>query len=118
MGFNCIQLMGIPDHAYYGSFGYQVTNMFAPSGRFGPPDSFRALVDDAHGLGLKVVLDICLSHASTNADDGIGDMDGSGAQYFYPGERGYHSIWDCKIYDLTKTEVVKYLINALLYYRE
>ena len=116
MGYNAIQLMAIPEHAYYGSFGYQITNLFATSSRFGTPDEFKDLCDTAHGLGLKVILDICLSHTSTNADDGIGDMDGTDSQYFYDGPRSYHTVWDCKIYDLTKTEVVRYLINALRYY--
>lgn len=118
MGYNTLQLMAVPEHAYYGSFGYQITNLFSASSRFGSPDDLKHLCDTAHGLGLRVILDFCLSHTSTNADDGIGDMDGSGCQYFYSGARGYHPVWDCKIYDLTKTEVVRYLINALRFYIE
>jgi len=116
LGFNCVQLMAIPEHAYYGSFGYQVTNLFAPSSRFGTPDEFKALVDEAHRLQLRVLLDFCLSHASTNAMDGIGDNDRSGCQYFYPGERGYHKLWDSKIYDLTKIEVIRFLLSSISYY--
>lgn len=81
LGFNSIQFMALPEHAYYGSFGYQVTNMLAISSRFGTPDELKALVDEAHRLGLRVILDICLSHASRNELDGIANNDGTYCQY-------------------------------------
>ena len=64
LGYNTIQMMAVMEHAYYGSFGYQVTSFFAPSSRYGSPDDLRELVDTAHGLGLTVLLDVVHSHAS------------------------------------------------------
>jgi len=58
------------EHAYYASFGYQVTSFFAPSSRYGTPEDLKSLVDTAHGLGLTVLLDMVHSHASKNILDG------------------------------------------------
>ena len=66
-GYNCIQLMAIMEHAYYGSFGYHVTNFFAVSSRSGEPDAFKRLVDEAHAMGLLIIIDLVHSHASSNA---------------------------------------------------
>ena len=63
LGYNTIQLMAVMEHAYYGSFGYQVTSFFAASSRYGGPEELRELVDTAHGLGLTVLLDVVHSHA-------------------------------------------------------
>jgi 1,4-alpha-glucan branching enzyme len=62
--------MAIMEHAYYASFGYQVTSFFAISSRFGTPEELKSLVDRAHELGLTVLLDVVHSHASKNAEDG------------------------------------------------
>ncbi|KAL3084432.1 hypothetical protein niasHT_035234 [Heterodera trifolii] len=70
-GYNAIQLMAIMEHAYYASFGYQVTSFFAASSRFGPPDDLKYLVDRAHQLGITVLLDVVHSHASKNVADGL-----------------------------------------------
>jgi 1,4-alpha-glucan branching enzyme len=59
------------EHAYYASFGYHVTNPFAPASRSGDPEALKALVDAAHGLGIAVLLDVVHSHISSNADDGL-----------------------------------------------
>ena len=63
LGYNTVQLMAVMEHAYYGSFGYQVTSFFAASSRYGGPEELRELVDTAHGLGLTVLLDVVHSHA-------------------------------------------------------
>lgn len=65
-GYNAIQLMAIMEHAYYASFGYQVSSFFAVSSRFGTPEQLKQLVDEAHALGIAVFLDVVHSHASKN----------------------------------------------------
>ncbi len=77
LGYNTIQLMAIQEHPYYGSFGYQVSNFFAPSFRFGTPEELMELIDTAHGMGLSVILDIIHSHAVKNEKEGVGYLDGS-----------------------------------------
>jgi len=62
-GYNAIQIMAIQEHPYYGSFGYHVSNFFAPSSRFGTPDELKHLIDAAHQMGLAVIMDIVHSHA-------------------------------------------------------
>ena len=118
LGFNCVQLMAIPEHAYYGSYGYHICNLFAPSSRCGTPDDFKSLVDRAHALGLRVILDLCISHSSKNTVDGIADMDGTDSMYFYPKPRGYQWQWDALIFDFTKTEVQRYLLSNIRYWIE
>ena len=70
--------MAIMEHAYYGSFGYQVTSFFAASSRYGTPDALKRLIDVAHGMGIFVMLDVVHSHASKNVDDGLNMFDGTG----------------------------------------
>lgn len=112
-GFNAIQLMGIPEHSYYASFGYQTTNLFAPSSRFGTPDDLRHLIDSCHNSNIWVILDICLSHASSNKLDGLANFDGKSDSYFYSGEAGWQTQWGCKVYDLTSPQVQTYLLSAV-----
>lgn len=63
LGYNVIQLMAVQEHPYYGSFGYQVANFYAPSSRYGSPDDLKELIDTAHQNGLAVILDVVHSHA-------------------------------------------------------
>ena len=63
LGYNAMQLMAVMEHPYYGSFGYHVSNFFAVSSRFGTPEELKELVDTAHGLGLRVIMDVVHSHA-------------------------------------------------------
>ncbi len=110
-GYNTLQLMGIAEHPYYGSFGYHVSNYFAVSSRFGTPDEFKQLVDTAHALGLRVILDLVHSHAVKNEDEGLSRFDGTLTQYFHSGERGHHSRWDSRVFDYGKPEVVHFLLS-------
>ena len=71
-GYNCIQIMAIQEHPYYGSFGYHVSSFFAASSRFGTPDELKQLIDTAHGLGIAVIMDIVHSHAVKNEVEGLG----------------------------------------------
>ena len=76
-GYNTIQIMAIQEHPYYGSFGYHVSNFYAPSSRFGTPEQLKALIDRAHELGIAVIMDIVHSHAVKNELEGLGRLDGS-----------------------------------------
>jgi 1,4-alpha-glucan branching enzyme len=87
LGYNAVQLMGIMEHAYYASFGYQVTNFFAISSRFGTPEELKELIDIAHGLGIVVLLDLIHSHASKNVADGLNQLDGTDHLYFHEGTK-------------------------------
>ncbi|KAM7287785.1 1,4-alpha-glucan-branching enzyme [Ixodes scapularis] len=115
-GYNAIQIMAIMEHAYYASFGYQVTSFFAASSRYGTPEELKALVDAAHGMGLYVLLDIVHSHASKNVLDGLNRFDGTDACFFHNGGRGHHPLWDSRLFDYTKLEVLRFLLSNVNWY--
>lgn len=118
LGYNVIQLMAIMEHAYYASFGYQVTSFFAVSSRYGPPEDLKELIDTAHGLGITVLLDMVHSHASKNVLDGLNDFDGTDYQYFHSGPKGQHSLWDSRLFNYGKHEVLRFLLSNLRFYIE
>lgn len=107
-GYNTIQLMAIAEHPYYGSFGYHVSNFFAVSSRFGTPDDFKRLVDAAHGLGLRVIIDLVHAHATKNEVEGLGNFAGSPTQYFKAHD---HPAWDSRLFDYGKPEVLHFLAS-------
>lgn len=117
-GYNAIQLMAIMEHPYYGSFGYHVSNFFAPSSRFGNPEDLKYLVDKAHSMGIAAIMDIVHSHAVKNLAEGLNEFDGSDSQYFHRGARGYHDGWDSKLFDYGKWEVKKFLLSNVRYWME
>jgi 1,4-alpha-glucan branching enzyme len=117
-GYNVIQLMAIQEHAYYASFGYHVTGFFAISSRSGSPDDFKYLVNKAHSMGLRIIVDLVHSHASTNTADGIKDFDGTDHCFSHSGARGYHSGWDSMLFDYSKYEVKKFLLANLAWFLE
>lgn len=118
LGYNAIQLMAIMEHAYYASFGYQVTNFFAVSSRYGTPEELKELIDTAHGMGILVLLDVVHSHASKNVDDGLNKFDGSDHQYFHSisGGRGEHPLWDSRLFNYGSFEVQRFLLSNLAFY--
>ena len=118
LGYNTIQLMAVQEHPYYGSFGYQVANFFAVSSRFGTPDELKALIDAAHSMGIRVIMDIVHSHAVNNEEEGLSRFDGSYDQYFYPGDRGYHPLWGSRCFDYGKHEVLNFLLSNCKYWLE
>ena len=118
LGYNTIQLMAVQEHPYYGSFGYQVANFFAVSSRFGTPDELKALIDTAHSMGIRVIMDIVHSHSVNNEEEGLSRFDGSYDQYFYPGERGYHPLWGSRCFDYGKHEVLNFLLSNCKYWLE
>lgn len=115
-GYNCIQIMAVQEHPYYGSFGYHVSSLFAPSSRFGTPDELKQLIDEAHGLGLAVIMDIVHSHAVKNEVEGLANYAGDPDQYFYPGARREHPLWDSLCFDYGKNEVVHFLLSNCKYW--
>src|SRR5690606_26276074 len=118
LGYNAIQLMAIQEHPYYGSFGYHVSNFFAPSNRFGPPEDLKELVNTAHKMGIAVIIDLVHSHAVKNIAEGLNEFDGSDDQYFHPGGRGYHSQWDSKLFNYGRKEVLQFLLSNIRYWIE
>ena len=118
LGYNTIQLMAIQEHPYYGSFGYQVSNFFAPSFRFGTPEELMELIDTAHGMGISVILDVIHSHAVKNPKEGIGYLDGSDHLYTHHGDKGHHRVWDSRCFDYGKPETVQFLLSNLKYWLE
>lgn len=117
-GYNCIQIMAIQEHPYYGSFGYHVSSFFAPSSRFGTPDELKELIDTAHKMGLAVIMDIVHSHAVKNEVEGLGNFAGDPNQYFYPGDRHEHPAWDSLCFDYGKNEVLHFLLSNCKYWLE
>ncbi len=118
LGYNAVQLMAVQEHPYYGSFGYHVSNLFAVSSRFGTPDDLKALVDAAHGFGLRVIMDIVHSHMVKNTAEGLRGFDGTDHQYFHAGPRGEHSAWDSMCYDYSKYEVLRLLLSNVRFWLE
>ncbi len=115
-GYNCIQVMALQEHPYYGSFGYHVSSFFAASSRFGTPDDLKRLVDAAHKLGIAVIMDMVQSHAVKNEVEGLGNLAGDPNQYFYPGGRHEHPAWDSLCFDYGKNEVIHFLLSNCKYW--
>ncbi|RYZ64632.1 MAG: 1,4-alpha-glucan-branching enzyme, partial [Proteobacteria bacterium] len=117
-GYNTVQLMAVQEHPYYGSFGYHVSNFFAVSSRFGTPDDLKALIDTAHGMGIRVVMDLVHSHAVKNTQEGLNRFDGTDYQYFHSGPRGLHAAWDSLCFDYSKYEVQRFLLSNVRFWLE
>lgn len=115
-GYNTIQLMAIMEHPYYGSFGYQVSNFFAASSWFGKPEDLKYLVNKAHEMGIRVLLDVVHSHAVKNTAEGINMFDGTTWQFFHDGPKGDHPAWGTKCFDYGKTGVLHFLLSNLKFW--
>ncbi|KAI3648119.1 hypothetical protein MP228_005973 [Amoeboaphelidium protococcarum] len=118
LNYNAIQLMAIMEHAYYASFGYQVTSFFAASSRYGTPEDLKELIDTAHGMGLVVLLDLVHSHACKNVLDGLNQFDGSDHQYFHEGGKGRHDLWDSRLFNYGHYEVQRFLLSNVRFWME
>ena len=118
LGYNTIQIMAIMEHPYYGSFGYQVSNFFGVSSRYGTPKDLKALINAAHKKGITVLLDVVHSHAVKNTNEGLNYFDGTEYQYFHQGERGYHTAWDTKLFNYGKNQVLHFLLSNLKYWMD
>ena len=117
-GYNCIQIMAIQEHPYYGSFGYHVSSFFAASSRYGTPEELKDLIDTAHSQGIGVIMDIVHSHAVKNEVEGLGNLCGDPNQFFYPGDRHEHSAWDSLCFDYGKDDVLHFLLSNCKYWLE
>ncbi|XP_024960651.1 1,4-alpha-glucan-branching enzyme 3, chloroplastic/amyloplastic [Cynara cardunculus var. scolymus] len=112
-GYNAIQLIGIVEHKDYFTVGYRVTNMFAVSSRYGTPEDFKHLVDEAHGLGLLVFMDIVHSYSAADEMVGLALFDGSNDCYFHTGKRGHHKFWGTRMFKYEDLDVLHYLLSNL-----
>ncbi len=117
LGYNTLQIMAIMEHPYYASFGYQVTNFYAASSRFGTPEELKELINTAHAMGIAMLLDVVHSHASKNTREGINEFDGTAYQFFHDGPRGDHSAWDTKCFNYDKNEVLHFLLSNLKFWQ-
>ena len=109
--------MGIAEHPYYGSFGYHVSNFFAPSSRFGTPEALKTLVRTAHELGLAVVMDLVHAHYVKNLNEG--DPTSSTVRIIYTPyrvRRANSPYWDSKTFDYGKEQVRHFLLSNVKYW--
>jgi len=118
LGYNTIQIMAIMEHPYYGSFGYQVSNFYAASSRYGYGKELKELINTAHKMGITVLLDVVHSHAVKNVGEGLNFFDGTEYQFFHEGEKGNHIAWDTKLFNYGKNEVLHFLLSNLKYWME
>ena len=118
LGYNTLQIMAIMEHPYYGSFGYQVSNFFAASSRYGTSRELKELINSAHEMGLTVLLDLVHSHAVKNTNEGLNGFDGTEYQFFHEGGRGEHSAWGTKLFNYGKSEVLHFLLSNLKFWME
>lgn len=118
LGYDTLQIMALQEHPYYGSFGYQVSNFYALSSRFGTPEEFKALVDEAHGLGIAVIMDIVHSHSVDNEAEGLSLFDGREDLYFYSGAQGRHPAWGSRCFDYGKDETKYFLLSNCKFWME
>ncbi|MBQ5653918.1 MAG: 1,4-alpha-glucan-branching enzyme, partial [Alistipes sp.] len=117
-GYNAIQLMAIAEHPYYGSFGYHVSNFFAPASRCGTPEELKELIRVAHEKGIAVIMDLVHAHYVKNYNEGIRDLDGTDHHYSKSGDAGYQPYWDSMIFDYGKREVQHFLLSNIKYWME
>ena len=108
--------MAVQEHPYYGSFGYHVSSFFAASSRFGTPEELKTLIDEAHSLGISVIMDIVHSHAVKNEVEGLGRFDGTPDLYFYSDAKREHPAWDSLCFDYGKDGVLHFLLSNCKYW--
>ena len=118
LGYNTVQLMAVQEHPYYGSFGYQVTNFFAAAHWYGVPEDLKYLVNTAHSMGIRVLLDVVHSHACPNVGEGLQLQDGTEDQYFLQGGEGWHPAWGTKLFNYSRVEVLHFLLSNLKFWQD
>jgi 1,4-alpha-glucan branching enzyme len=95
-----------------------VSNFYAVSSRFGTPEELKRLIDTAHGMGIRVIMDLVHSHSVKNTHEGLNLFDGTEYQYFHAGPRGHHVAWDSMCFDYSKYEVQRFLLSNVRYWLE
>lgn len=111
--------MAIQEHPYYGSFGYHVSS-FAASSRFGTPEELKHLIDEAHDMGIAVIMDVVHSHAVKNEVEGLGRFDGTPLSVFSTVARAANiRAWDSLCFDYAKPSVLHFLLsNCKFWFKE
>jgi 1,4-alpha-glucan branching enzyme len=117
MGFTHLELMPVSEHPFYGSWGYQPTGLYAPSARYGSPESFRSFVESAHAAGLKVLLDWVPAHFPDDAH-ALARFDGTPLYEHEDPREGFHRDWHTLIYNFSRHEVSNFLIGNALFWVE